>query len=231
MTSRPGVFQFVIFLSVALSPSGCVFTWGPSSSIRNSVSMLFIHSAFFYLSDPICFSKIFLPLLHLVVDMVSHIHHLIVGRIFFRCFGTSRFVYIVWSWSRYLLSLPSLAIIFWLVSSTFFRVLVVVLFQFRPKISKCSVLVFLFVIVVFLSVIQVWVPAWVLTFCLWSSKRPWFFHKLILLLRILNRLTPWCRLSGYLSISCSFSRVRTWLSSSLGSWEKAIWFSFQTWFL
>ena len=76
-------------------------------------------------------------------------------------------------------------------------------------------LVFLLVVVVFLSVIQVWVPTWVLTFCLWSSRGLRFFHRLILLPRILNRLTPWCRLSGYLSISRSLSQFLTWLSSSL----------------
>ena len=35
-----------------------------------------------------------------------------------------------------------------------------------------------------------------------------FFHRLIFLLRILNRLTPWCRLSGYLSISRSLFQFR-----------------------
>ena len=46
MPSRPGVFQFDILLSVTLSASGCIFTWGSYSSIRNSATMLFIHSAF-----------------------------------------------------------------------------------------------------------------------------------------------------------------------------------------
>ena len=78
--------------------------------------------------------------------------------------------------------------------------------------------------------ILVWIPSQILTFCLWSLGGPQFFHRLILLLHILNHLTPWCRLSGYLSISHSLSRFWIWLSSSLGSWEKAMWFSFQIWF-
>ena len=50
MSSRPGVFQFAIFLSVALNPSGSKFTWRPSSSICNPVSMLLIHPDFLSLS-------------------------------------------------------------------------------------------------------------------------------------------------------------------------------------
>ena len=46
MSSRPGAFQFDIFLIVELSASTSMFTLGPSSSVRNSISMLFIHSAF-----------------------------------------------------------------------------------------------------------------------------------------------------------------------------------------
>ena len=56
------------------------------------------------------------------------------------------------------------------------------------------------------------------------------FYWLILLLRILNRLNPWFCLLGYLSISRSLSWFQTWLSSSLASWERAMLFSFQTWF-
>ena len=97
MPSRPEVFQFGIFLSIALSPSGCMFTWGPSSSIRNSLFILFIYFAFFYLSVPIFCSKIFWPLSHLVVGMASPILPLTLPRIFSRCFWTSCFVYIVWS--------------------------------------------------------------------------------------------------------------------------------------
>ena len=48
MPSSPGVFQFAFFVSVFLTSSECMFTWGPSASIINSVSMLFIHSAFLW---------------------------------------------------------------------------------------------------------------------------------------------------------------------------------------
>ena len=53
-----------------------------------------------------------------------------------------------------------------------------------------------------------------------------FFHKLILLLYIVNRSTPWCYLSKYLSISRLLSRFRTWMSFSLCSWEKGYAFFF-----
>ena len=78
MSSRPVVFQFVIFLTVALSPSGCMFTWEPFSSIRIGF-------------------KILSPLSHPIVDMASPILPLFVGIIFFSCFRTSSFIYIVWS--------------------------------------------------------------------------------------------------------------------------------------
>ena len=46
MPSRPGFFQFGFFLRVALRGPRRIFTLGLSSSIRNSVFMLFIPSAF-----------------------------------------------------------------------------------------------------------------------------------------------------------------------------------------
>ena len=49
------------------------------------------------------------------------------------------------------------------------------------------------------------------------QKEPRFLHSLILLLYIFNRLTLWCRLSGYLSISRSLSWFRFWLSSYIAS--------------
>ena len=90
-------FSSLIFLRIALSALGCKFLLAFSSSICNSVSMLFIPSAFCYdLSVPIFCSKIFLPLSNPVVIMFSPILVLF-GKIFFRCFGTSCFVDIVWS--------------------------------------------------------------------------------------------------------------------------------------
>ena len=142
--------------------------------------------------DPIICSKIFLPLSHPVVDMALPILPQIVGRIFFVFFGTSCFIYIVWSClGIFLVFLLSSVFLVGLLK--LFLFLVAVLFQFRPNISYCSVLVFLLVVVVlFLSAIQVWVPTWVLTFFLWSSRGPRSFHRLILLPHILNCLTPWC---------------------------------------
>ena len=55
---------------------------------------------------------------------------------------------------------------------------------------------------VFLSVIQVWLSTRVLIFCQWSSRGHWFFHRPILLQRILSRLL------GYLTISRSLSWFR-----------------------
>ena len=83
---------------------------------------------------------------------------------------------LVLSW--YLFSLP-FACIFWVGLHKFFSVLVAVLFQFRPILSLCSVLVFLLVVVVFLSAVQVWVPTQVLTFCLWSTNGTRFFLWLV----------------------------------------------------
>ena len=101
MPWNPGFFQFAIFLSVALSPLGCMFTW-PSSSTHNSVSLLYIHLAFLLWSFRfhVC-SSVFLFLSHPVVDMASPIlPQLLVVFLFIYffccCFGTSCFVYIVW---------------------------------------------------------------------------------------------------------------------------------------
>ena len=153
--------------------------------------------------------------------MVSPILPLIVGRIFFFRFGMFCFICIVWSCLGIFLVF-FLSLEFLVGFLDFLKSLVAVLYQFRPNISKCSVLVFLLV------VNQVWVPTRVLTFCLWSSRGPRFFQRLILFLRILNPLTPWCRLSGYLSIRHSLFRFQTGLFYSLSSWEKALWFSLQT---
>ena len=143
MPSRPRIFEFDIFLSVALSALGCIFTWRLSSRIRNSVFMLFIHLVFFFsffffcydLSVPIFLLKnLFSSLSHPVVGMASPILPLLVGRIFCCCFGTSCFVCIVWSCLGIFLSLLSFASNFWLVSSSFifrFSWRVLFFFQFR----------------------------------------------------------------------------------------------------
>ena len=85
--SQPWVFQFGIFLSVALSDSRCMSATGPFSSTCNSFFMLFIQSAFLWCS--FC-SLILLPL-HPVVNLSSRILLKLVGRIFFRYFGMPYF--------------------------------------------------------------------------------------------------------------------------------------------
>ena len=110
--SRPMVFQFAIFLSVALSPSGCIFARGPSLSLCNSVSMLFIHSAFFYdFSVPIFLLQNLLSLSHPVVNMDSPIFLLIVARIF-SIFSKFLFCLYFLVLSQYRFSLPSFGTIF-----------------------------------------------------------------------------------------------------------------------
>ena len=56
------------------------------------------------------------------------------------------------------------------------------------------------------------------------------FSQAILLWHRLNCLIPFFFLLWFLSICRLHSRFRTWLSSSLGSWKKAVLFSFRTWF-
>ena len=74
MSSRPGVFLFAIFISVTLSPSVCMFTWGPSSTFATLFQRCLSIRLFCYdFSVPIFCSKIFLPFLHSVVDMASPI--------------------------------------------------------------------------------------------------------------------------------------------------------------
>ena len=53
-----------------------------------------------------------------------------------------------------------------------------------------------------------------LTFCLVFKVYP-SFSPTNLAPAYIKSFTLWCRLSGYLSIICSLSRFRTWLSSSL----------------
>ena len=127
--SRLLVFQFSIFLSVAW------VSWGvcsSSSSITNSVRMLFIHSTFCYdLSVPIFSSKIILPLSKLVVDMASPIPSLLI---------LDRIFPLFWN------------VFFW---SMLFLVYVV---RYIFRLQSFTCIFRLLVVVFFLSVIQVWVP-------------------------------------------------------------------------
>ena len=94
MSSWPGVFRFGTFLSFAQSESMCIFTEDPSSSPCNSFFILFIYSDFLWCS--LC-SHVLLQncfAFHPVIGMSSCI---LAGRIFFRCFGMSCFVCIIWS--------------------------------------------------------------------------------------------------------------------------------------
>ena len=114
--SRPGVFQFDIF-SVDLSAS-------------------YVHLRAFFLRSQLCFHVVYpfgifvmiFPFTYLAQKssclfriqlLVCHRPFTPYFRIFFRCFGTSCFFMYCLVLSRYLFSLPSFAIIFCLVSSSF----------------------------------------------------------------------------------------------------------------
>ena len=99
MLSWPGVFQFGIFLSVALSESRYIFAFGPSSipcySFQCCLSFRLFYNDFYV---PIFCSKIVLLPSRSVVGISSHLFPLLAGRIFFCCFGMFYFVCIVWSY-------------------------------------------------------------------------------------------------------------------------------------
>ena len=218
MPSRPGVFQFAIFLSVALSP--CM---SPGGLLRTFITLfpccLSIRLFCYDLSVPIFCSKIFLALSHPVVDMASLILSLIVGWIFFVVL------------ERPVLSCLDIFLAF-LLSFVFFGWSPHVFFSSSCSafpVSSVNFLMFPFSILAFCRGLFICVSSSNPNFD-FLSRGPRFFQRLILLLRILSCLIPWCRFCVYLSISRSLSRFRTWPSSSLGSWEKAQWFSFQTWF-
>ena len=90
-------FPVCYLFCVALSPSAYVHPRAFFEHSQLCFQVVYSFGFFYYdLSVPIFCSKIFLLLSHPVLDMASTILPLIVGRIFFRCFGTSCFVYIVW---------------------------------------------------------------------------------------------------------------------------------------
>ena len=94
-----------------------MFTLGTCPSIGNIVSMLFIHSTFFYdLSVTIFYSKVCLPFTHPMHGMSSPILHLLPGRIFLLVLECLFCLYCLFL-SRYLFSRSSLASIFLLGSS------------------------------------------------------------------------------------------------------------------
>ena len=166
-----------------MSASACMVTLELSSSVSNSVSMLFIHLAFLWsFRSRILLQNVFVSLVSGCWYGFAH-SPLIVGRIFFfRCFWMSCLVL-----SRYPFSFPSFARVFWLVSSSFllssscraFSVFSENFLMFRVSIiiACCRSL---FICDSNLSSHSGFD-------CLWSSRGPRFFHRLMLLLRILNR--------------------------------------------
>ena len=95
--SLPGVFQFDIFFGVFLSSSMCISPFGPSSSPSSSLVISFIQSAFslFFFLLAIFSSENVRSLWCPVVGMFLCHALSVVGRIFFRYFGTFCFVCIV----------------------------------------------------------------------------------------------------------------------------------------
>ena len=88
-------FSNSVFFSVVLSTSRCLSTLGHSSSIRNSISMLFINSAFCDLFFPIFCSKFFCLDSIQLRYIITHSPQL-VDKIFFPCFRNSYLVCIIW---------------------------------------------------------------------------------------------------------------------------------------
>ena len=94
------IFPVWYFLGVASNESMYSFAFGHSSTLWNSLAMLFINSFFFFcydLSVPIFCSKILFTPLHPVVGLSSHFFLLLADRVFVRCFGRYCFVCNVWS--------------------------------------------------------------------------------------------------------------------------------------
>ena len=127
----------VLFLDVALSDSGCIFTSKTSSTHCNSFSMLIIHlplSVIFSLF-PYFTPKLFAPFASDCWFVLGILHQL-VGRIFFHNFGISSFVCIA-------LSCPVIFLVFFLLPITFDLSLPVVIsdlssvlfWLFHPNIS------------------------------------------------------------------------------------------------
>ena len=104
-------FPVLYFLSVALSPSECMFTKGISSSIRNCFPIIYPFGFCYDLSVPIFCSKFFLPPSHPVLGMTSPILPLIVDRIFSLIWNVLFYLY-CFVLSLYLFSIPSFTSIF-----------------------------------------------------------------------------------------------------------------------
>ena len=121
MPASPGVLEFDTFFGIALRELMCIFALEPSSSPSLFPDCISIWLFCYVLFVSLFCLRIVLLACHPVIGMSSCILLLIVGRIFFRCFGMTSFFCIVWFCLGIFFSLPSFAIIFWLVSSTFFE--------------------------------------------------------------------------------------------------------------
>ena len=119
MPSRPGIFQFGTFLSVALSESLCIFDFGSSLSPSNSFPMLLVHSDFllYSLHSQYFTLKLFCFLvIQLLVCFHAFSSHLLVE--FFSLFWNILFYLHCFILSQYHFSLPSFASTSWFISSS-----------------------------------------------------------------------------------------------------------------
>ena len=129
MSSWPGVFQFVTFLSIALSDLRCMSTSGLSSSLWNPFSTLFILSAFLSFSfGSNTLLQNWFASFESGFNMSSYILQQLVGRIFFHDFGMFRSY--CFTQSQYLLNFPFITIIFYLSLPVVFTVSSLLFFFF-----------------------------------------------------------------------------------------------------
>ena len=156
----------------------CIFTFGPCSSLSNSFFMLLIHSTCLLCSLGYHIS----PKLFFFFPSGFWYHlPLLIGRIFFRCFGTSCFVCIVLSILAISLIFVLSPVIFGLFPRVLLSFFLVLFFPFRPKMFQCIFFVssFLPVFVDFLSLFLFEFPIQVLIFYSRSIREPQFFYKIV----------------------------------------------------
>ena len=189
--SWPGVFQFGIFFSISLSSSMFISPFGPSSH-SSFLVILFINSTFSLCFLVALFSSKNVRFLRRPVVGMFLCHVLsVVGRIFFRCFGMSCFVYIVLPFvdiSLISLLLPKLSGLFPQVMLFFSRVVFSILFPHIPG-SFCLTILASFRRFFFLSSFPVEFLNLVLTVSSCLLRGSQFSHILISPLHRLVRLT------------------------------------------
>ena len=182
--SWPGVFQFDIFLNVALSKSVCISAFVPSSSSSISLYSFRLFVMFFCL--PYFSPKSLGFFLH-PVDSMFYCHLLpIVDRIFFHRFAMSYFFCIVLPFVD--ISLIFLFHLYFLIY--FLKFLLFCLLFSVPNNSSVFLLFYHFVAIFvdFLSEFLVEIPILVLTFLSWFLRGSQFSRKLISLLHKLVHL-------------------------------------------